>query len=61
MTSHPHSILVINAVGFWRSLAMLPAMRALRSAYPRTFITAAATKGTCEILSGAGLADETID
>ena len=40
---------------------MLPAMRALRAAYPRTFLTAAVGRGTCELLSNAGLADETID
>jgi ADP-heptose:LPS heptosyltransferase len=61
MLDHPHALLVIDATTFWRSLALLPALRALRLAYPRTFLTAAAGKGTCEIVSAMGLADETID
>ena len=61
MLDHPHALLVIEATPFWRSLALLPALRALRGAYPRTFLTAATGKGACEVLSVTGLADEMID
>lgn len=40
---------------------MLPAIRAVRADYPRTFITVAASKGTCELLAASRLVDEVID
>lgn len=46
---------------FGSSLALLPAMRALRSSYPKSRIVAAAPRGTCELLSLTGFVDETID
>ncbi len=61
MPYEPHSILAIDVTPFSRSLAVLPAMRALRAAYPKTFIIAAAPSGTCEFLESGELADETID
>jgi ADP-heptose:LPS heptosyltransferase len=40
---------------------LLPAIRALRAAYPKTFIAVATSKGTCELLTATGLVDEAID
>jgi len=55
-----HSILSIDMSPFGQSLALIPAMRALRTAYPRTLLVAAASDGTCELLSACGIVDETI-
>lgn len=55
------SILVIDVSPFGRSLALLPAMKLLREAYPNAFIAAAASTGICELLLNAGLVTETID
>lgn len=55
-----HSILAIEMSPFGQALALVPAMRALRAAYPRTFLVAAASNGTCELLSACGIVDETI-
>jgi ADP-heptose:LPS heptosyltransferase len=61
MLDHPHALLAIDISPFWQSLALLPAMRALRAAYPRTFFTAAVGRGTSELLLAGNLVDETID
>lgn len=55
-----HSILAMDLSPFGRSIALLPAMRALRTSYPEVFLVAAAPNGTCELLSGCRLIDETI-
>jgi ADP-heptose:LPS heptosyltransferase len=55
-----HSILAIDMSPFGQSLALLPAMRALRTSYPKTFLVAAAPNGTCELLTACGIVDETI-
>lgn len=55
------SILAIDMSTFGSSLAMLPAMRALRATYPKSALVAATSSGTCELLSMAGLVDDTID
>lgn len=54
-------ILVLDLSPFGESLALLPTMRALRAAYPRTFITVAASRGTCELLAASRLVDSTVD
>jgi ADP-heptose:LPS heptosyltransferase len=54
------SILAIDISPFGHSLALLPAMRALRMNYPQTLIVAAAPDGTCELLTACGIVDETI-
>ena len=46
---------------FGSSLALLPAMRALRSSYPQSMLVAATSSGTCQLLSVAGFVDDTID
>jgi ADP-heptose:LPS heptosyltransferase len=61
MQYDPRSILVINASHFGRALLMLPAMQALRDAFPESFIQSAASKGICELLSVFHLSNETID
>src|SRR5712692_31668 len=59
---HPaRSILAIDASPFGRSLALLPAMRALRAAYPKALLVAATSTGIGELLSASGVVDETID
>ena len=59
--SYPaHSILSIDMSPFGQSLALIPAMRAVRAAYPTTLLVAAASNGTCELLSACGIVDETI-
>ncbi|MEW6212571.1 MAG: hypothetical protein AB1631_29870 [Acidobacteriota bacterium] len=59
--AEPRSILAINAASFGRSLMLLPALRALRNAFPKTRITAAVTKGLVDLLAATDLIDETID
>jgi ADP-heptose:LPS heptosyltransferase len=61
MKTDPRSIMAIDVSPFGRSLALLPAMRAIRAAYPKTFITIAASKGICELLAVTGLVDQTIE
>ncbi|HXG64438.1 MAG TPA: hypothetical protein VNO70_04980 [Blastocatellia bacterium] len=61
MNPAPGSLLLIDASPFSRSLVLLPMVRAIRAAYPHTFIAVAATKGVCELITSARLADETID
>ena len=55
-----NSILAIDISPFGQSVALLPAMRSLRTSYPTAFLLAAAPNGTCELLSACGLVDETI-
>ena len=55
------SILVIDISPFGRSLALLPAMKIVREAYPNAFVAVAASTGVCELLLNAGLITETID
>jgi ADP-heptose:LPS heptosyltransferase len=40
---------------------LLPAVRALRAAHPRAFITVAASRGACDLLAASRLVDEVID
>lgn len=58
---HARSILAIDMSPFGSSLALLPAMRALRASYPKSLLVVAASSGTCELLSLAGFVDDTID
>lgn len=55
------SILVVNASPFGRALLMLPAMQALREAFPETFIQAATAKGISELLKAYHLCDATLE
>jgi ADP-heptose:LPS heptosyltransferase len=55
------SILVIDISPFGRSLALLPAMKIVREAYPNAFVAVAASTGVCELLLNASLVTETID
>jgi len=52
---------VIDVSPFGRSLALLPAMKIVREAYPNAFVAVAASTGVCELLLNAGLVTETID
>jgi ADP-heptose:LPS heptosyltransferase len=61
MIDQPRSILVADVTPFGRSLFLLPVIRALRSAYPKTFMAVATSMGTCELLTATGLVDEAID
>lgn len=61
MQYDPRSILVVNASHFGRALLMLPAMQALRDAFPEAFIHSAASKGMSELLKVFHLSNETID
>src|SRR5882762_7049665 len=59
---HPaRSILAIDAAPFGRSLALLPAMRALRASYPKALLVAATSTGIGELLGASGIIDEAID
>ncbi len=59
---HPaRSILAIDASPFGRSLALLPAMRALRASYPKALLVAATSTGIGELLGASGIIDEAID
>lgn len=54
------SILALDLSPFGPSLALVPAVRALRAAYPKTLLVAAAASGTCELLAATGLVDDAI-
>ena len=56
MPYHPRSILAIDDSPFCRSLAVLPALKALKAAYPQARLVVAASRATCEILAVTGLA-----
>ena len=56
MPYHPRSILAIDDSPFCRSLAVLPALRTLKDAYPQTRLVVAASRATGEILAVTGLA-----
>ncbi|HXG93642.1 MAG TPA: hypothetical protein VNN73_14955 [Blastocatellia bacterium] len=59
--NEPRAILAIAVSPFGQALTLLPAMRAIRAAYPRAFIAVATSKGLCELLAASGLVDETIE
>jgi ADP-heptose:LPS heptosyltransferase len=61
MLSAPRSILAIDSSPFGSSLGLLPALKAVREAHSATFLIAAATTGTCELIAADSLADATID
>ena len=61
MQYDPRSILLVDTSHFGRGLFILPAVRALREAYPQTYIVTATAKGISELVQGFGLADETVD
>src|SRR5579862_8135112 len=61
MKYQPDSILAIDASPFGQSLALLPALQAIRTEAAGTRITIASSTGLCEIGSWSGLADKTID
>jgi ADP-heptose:LPS heptosyltransferase len=56
-----HSILAMDLSPFGRSLKLLPAINAVREAYPSAFIVVAANTGACDLITADNLADETID
>jgi ADP-heptose:LPS heptosyltransferase len=55
------ALLAIDASPFGQSLALLPSMRAIRSAHQQIRIAAAASTGTCELIAALRLADQIID
>jgi ADP-heptose:LPS heptosyltransferase len=57
----PKSILALDASPFASSLALLPAIKALRAVYPKTLLVVAASTGICELLNASGVVDDTID
>jgi ADP-heptose:LPS heptosyltransferase len=61
MQYDPRSILVVDTSHFGRALLMLPAMQALREAFPQTHILTAAAKGVSELLKEFQLVDEAVD
>jgi ADP-heptose:LPS heptosyltransferase len=61
MQYDPRSILVVDASHFGKALLMLPAMQALRDAYPQTYILAAVSKAMSELLNAFQLSDEVIE
>ena len=56
MPYRPRSILAIDGSPFSRSLAVLPALQALKAAYPHARLVVAASRATCEVLAVTGLA-----
>lgn len=57
----PGSVLAIDTSPFGSSLALIPAIRALRAEYPNTLLVVAASPGICELLSAAPLVNDTIE
>jgi len=60
MTNSASSILVVDETPFGQSLALIPAMRAIRASDTKAFLVAAAPSGTCELLVSHQLADDTL-
>ena len=56
MPYQPRSILAIDLSPFCRSLAVVPALKALKAAYPQARLVVAASRATCEMLAVSGLA-----
>jgi ADP-heptose:LPS heptosyltransferase len=56
-----NSILVLDPTPFDSSLSLLPALRAVRGAYPNAFVAAASATGSCQLLQASGLVQETIE
>src|SRR5262249_6055166 len=54
-------ILAVDASSFEQSLQLVPAVRALRTVYPNSYLVAATATGTCQLLGEARLVQETID
>jgi ADP-heptose:LPS heptosyltransferase len=61
MQLDPRSILVVDASHFGKALLILPAMQALRDAFPETYILTATSKGISELLKVFQLCDETVE
>ncbi|HWC78106.1 MAG TPA: hypothetical protein VG778_11620 [Blastocatellia bacterium] len=61
MAVEAQSILAIEASSFCRSLAVLPALRALSAAYPGARRVIAASRATCEVVAASNLATEVLD
>ncbi len=61
MAQEPRSILVACRTSFGRSLPLLPALKAIRTAHPGARITAAVHRGIWELLPRYDLVDEAID
>ena len=61
MPSEPRAILIIDSADFGTSLALLPAMRAVRSRYENSFIAAASSTGICELIGAESLANDLVD
>src|SRR5262245_15894580 len=61
MPQVPRSILAIDTSPFGKTLELVPSIRALREAYPDSFIAVAAASGTCQLVAANGIADETIE
>jgi ADP-heptose:LPS heptosyltransferase len=57
----PRKILAIDCSPFFRSLATLPALAALRVAHPQAVIVAAMSRGACELLNASGHINEAVD
>jgi ADP-heptose:LPS heptosyltransferase len=61
MRNRPCAILAIGASAFGQSLFLLPAIKAIRASYPESFIAAAASTGTCQLLAASRTVSEAID
>ena len=61
MAVEAQSILAIEASPFCRSLAVLPALRALSDTYPGARRVIAASRATCEVVAAGRLATEVLD
>lgn len=61
MKLKPRGILAIDAMPFGRSLALLPALTSIRTAFPDAVLQAATCTGTCELLALNRLCENTID
>jgi ADP-heptose:LPS heptosyltransferase len=61
MSNSARAILAVDVSAFGQALMLVPTMKALRAALPKTFLAAAAPTGVCELLAGCGLVDEAIE
>jgi ADP-heptose:LPS heptosyltransferase len=61
MSNSARAILAVDVSSFSHALMLLPTLRALRAALPKTFLAAAAPTGVCQLLTACGVVDEAID
>lgn len=61
MRSSPRAILAVDISPFGDSLTLVPALQRIKERFPGSALAAAASSGTCELLSAYSIVHETFD